>query len=334
MIPVVSTPDSSGFKITENISLGKQPTGLVIDPVMNKLYVASFSSILVVNMSSNNLIGDITVGSRPSDLVINSLTQKLYSSAKFETNAASAAGANESSSEVFIIDTVQNRIQNILKLNQIKAVDTARNILYGLSEQSNSVNSIDGHTYKTIEMAKVISPSALAFDKTGDKVYVISKASPAVTILNATTLKQIGEVNVRNSILSNIAFDSKDQKLYVIGKTPMSLPSTDGLGIAQSIIYQVDALTHTVTRDIEINAATDIAVDDVSGKVYVTVTGSAFKGLTVIDGNTGRLVENIETGLYPYAVAVNSKAHQIYVANGLSNTISVISDQESRPLSN
>jgi DNA-binding beta-propeller fold protein YncE len=325
MVPGVSVPNNSGFEIIENISLGKQPVALAIDPVLNRLYVASFSSILVADISSNNIIGDITVGSRPLSLVVNSFTHKLYSSGKFETNAN--AGNNESSSQVLIIDTTRNKIENALKINQIRAVDTSRNILYGLSENSNSVDSLNGSTYKTIKMANVNSPSAMAFDKPGDKLYVISKGSSAITILNATTLNHLGQVKVPNDNLNNIAFDSKNQKLYVIGSTPMSLPSTDGLGIAQSIVYQIDTLTYTITRNIKIYAGTDIATDNLSGKVFVTVTGPAFSGLIIVDGNTGRLLENIKTGSYPYAVAINSKSHQIYVANGLSNTVSVISDQ-------
>jgi YVTN family beta-propeller protein len=65
-----------------------------------------------------------------------------------------------------------------------------------------------------------------------------------------------------------------------------------------------------------------IAVNPTTNKIYVTNQDSNY--LSVIDGSTNKVINNIKVGSSPFNIALNPVNNAIYVANSRSNTVSIV----------
>jgi YVTN family beta-propeller protein len=66
-----------------------------------------------------------------------------------------------------------------------------------------------------------------------------------------------------------------------------------------------------------------VAINPLTNQLYVT-NYNANGSVSVIDGNTNKVVADIPTGSFPRSVAVNPTTNLAYVTNHDSNTLSVI----------
>ncbi len=65
-----------------------------------------------------------------------------------------------------------------------------------------------------------------------------------------------------------------------------------------------------------------LVVNPNTNKIYVT--NPTLQKVSVIDGKSDSIIENIPVGRYPFKIAVDSSNNRIYVAHQLSNAISII----------
>jgi YVTN family beta-propeller protein len=120
--------------------------------------------------------------------------------------------------------------------------------------------------------------------------------------------------------------DASREHVYVL--------SLDGL------LVTIDARTNTVLGTLKVGALADrLAVDSVSGRIYVYVTRDASNStggsLAVVDGQTGALITMVEPTdkerFGPWAIGVNESTRRVYVGD-INSKVTVVDGATNRIL--
>ena len=111
--------------------------------------------------------------------------------------------------------------------------------------------------------------------------------------------------NKGSSNITNINLSTNKENIY--------LPMTEALSNSRDI-----KLIDTINA----SYPAGVAVDSLNGNIYVTDIGSNV--VSVINGTTNKVIQNISVGSYPTGIAFDSLNGNIYVANLLSGFVSVI----------
>ena len=76
----VSVVDGETYVILKMVTVGNSPTGLDINPVTNRIYVANKDSntTTVIDGKSNNVVTNIPVGHSPSSVGVNPKTNEIF----------------------------------------------------------------------------------------------------------------------------------------------------------------------------------------------------------------------------------------------------------------
>ena len=171
-------------------------------------------------------------------------------------------------------------------------------------------------------------PDAVAIDPSSHNVYVANFDSKTVSVIDESGDAKTGKVTATIHVRSGpdaVAVDSSNHNVYV----------ANGNGDSVSVIDESgDANTGRVTATISVPGYPNgIAVDPVNHNVYVS---SASDTVSVIDesgdSSSGKVVETIgipPTGgpnPVPDAVVVDPNTHDVYVADGNANTVSMIDE--------
>src|SRR5215469_3364366 len=275
------------------------PAALAVNPVTNKIYVAS-SPITVID-GATNAVTSIVAGGFPVAVAANPVTNKIYFADK-----ASNPGS------VIVIDGATNAITTVTDPNANEPVALALNPLtnkiYVANGASNNVTVIDGTTNTTTTIAAGYIPFAVAVNPVTNKIYVVSQGGPVTVIdgaTNATTSVATGGTDVAVNPVTN--------KIYVAN---YSDPGT---------VTVIDGATNATTTVATGSLARFVAVNPVTNKIYVANQGGNNNGntVTVIDGSTNATA-TVNTGTGPSAIAVNAATNTIYVGNVNSNNVTVI----------
>ena len=272
-----------------SIGVGTKPSGVVVSPDGQRLYVANTGSgtVSVIDTATGRRIDaspsifstDIKVGSSPSGLALSPDGNRLYV-------------ANTGSGTVSVITT-----------DTYKLIDTNT----GASGiQSISVGS---------------SPSALTLTPDGKRLYVANSSDNTVSVIDTSTNRLI-DTNPNVTGTQSIAVGSSpsalasgpDGRLYVAntGSNTVSVINT----------------SYSVTNTIAVGSQPASVALGADGRLYVANTGSSTVSVidtatnTVIDTNPNTLGNNaIPVGPSPTSVALSPDGGLAYVANG-SDTVS------------
>ena len=106
------------------------------------------------------------------------------------------------------------------------------------------------------------------------------------------------------------------------------------------MVVVIDGNTSKVIKTIPVKEVQfDLAVNQNTNKVYV-INGSLIgegsddikvdKSVTVIDGNTSKVIKTIPVEGYSQYVAVNQNTNKVYVTNGIPNSVTVIDGNTSK----
>jgi len=149
-------------------------------------------------------------------------------------------------------------------------------------------------------------------------VYVLSLDGLLVTV-DARTNTVLGTLNV-GVLADRLAVDSVSGRVYVYVTNDASNSSGGSLAVVDG---QTGALITTVApTDKEPFGPGAIGVNEVTRRVYV---GDFNSRVTVVDGATNRILESVNVGGQPIAMAIDVARDRVFVATGgLTNGISVI----------
>src|SRR2546423_11739272 len=171
-----------------------------------------------------------------------------------------------------------------------------------------------------------VSTSPAASPSTSPSPSAVS-TPPSATPTARSILHFVGEAQLPSgSFSSDIGIDPVREHVYVV--------SLDGL------LVTVDARTNTVLGTLKVGALADrLAVDSVSGRIYVYVTRDASNSsggsLAVVNGQTGALITTVEPTdkerFGPWAIGVNESTRRVYVGD-INSKVTVVDGATNRIL--
>jgi DNA-binding beta-propeller fold protein YncE len=206
------------------------------------------------------------------------------------------------------------------------ALNATTNKIYvvaGISRtQGGTVTVIDGATNSFINVPVGINPRGIAVNEVTNKIYIanVGCATPfsncsnpgSITVLDGATNSTTTLVDPNANGPSAVAVNSVTDKIYVANSLSGNVTVIDGA--TNSVTTVSDPNAHGLS-------AWAIATNPITNKIYVT--NNSFGALitspgnvTVIDGGTNATTTVTDpNAVNPIAVAVNTVADKIYVAN-------------------
>ncbi len=327
--------------VVATIPVGTNPEAIIANPVTSRIYVANQGSntVTVIDGLTNNTT-TIPVGAAPLALAINTVTNKIYV-------------VNSGSPNVTVIDGATGSTSTIATINGGRAValNSATNQIF--VAYPSAIIQIDGATGNTSSIP-AIGAEALAVDLVNNRLYtcgfqgiqVVDGASQSVlaTIPTASTLISASV----NPAVHQAYFGSPLLPVFYVLDTntnQLIIPSGTSAGGALALNPSTNQLVLADTNINLYNPATNIdtfletgpggilnlaAIDAVTNQVYAAANLNNTLG--VLDGgNNYALGTTLGTGSGPSAIAVNPLTDLIYLANGSSNNVTVVSGASNVP---
>ncbi len=164
----------------------------------------------------------------------------------------------------------------------------------------------------TATVATGALPVDVAVNSVTNRIYIADFTGNSVTVIDGATNAVIATIPAGLGPIA-IAVNSVTNKIYVANQNSNNLTVIDGATNA----------TKTVPLGI-IALPEHLALDTLSNKIYVSdiAANNVLGAVSVIDGATNAIIATVPTG--QGYVAVNQTTNTVYVANELSNNITVI----------
>ncbi len=271
--------------------------------------------------------------------------------------------ANRSTDNVSVIE--DNEVVEVIAVGDAPvalATDPETGLLYVANEGEDSVSIISGyHVVKTVPAPK--NPACLVV--LDGRLYVGGRGENALAVLDGVSGERIATVPLEASIgilalaanpVTNLLYASVYNSVQIVdlrdltviaalehdayvtlGTDPTSErffineydTSDDTYGLHQYLVAY-DALGREQLGRTPIGGdPRGMAIDPRNGRIYVA--NSWTSDVSVIDGNTLRLVATVPLGLRPLGVALG-KDGEVYVANSNSDNVAVIDSESNRLL--
>ncbi len=174
------------------------------------------------------------------------------------------------------------------------------------------------------------NPAAVAVDtRTGRAIVAVDPGRPGVSghalILDDKTGALLRTVDVGHAP-SALAIDERAGHVYLAD----DVAPAGQLGAAAAL-YVLDERSRRVSRGIALDApAVVMALDDRNGRLLTMSRGALVNGgygpgtLTVRDITTGTALYTGTVGMYPTGIAIDAHSQQVFIANLLNNSVSVL----------
>lgn len=353
----ISIIEPSIRKETKRVEIGKNPSHILFNEKLNLIYVSHTGSddIYILN-TSGAIINKIKVGGNPDSLAYDKNTGEVFVAnsssgtisaidAKFNVknidlqspayyrgepislfylNATKKLFAlNSTDYKLFIYDSVQQKLIKEVKTDSFPVAIIGSDKLKLALWRDFDANSISVINGETLEVKKVppdaakkktffSKPQGIVDDEEGNRIFVSNLGNNSVTVIDGNTQQITNSLALGYPIQSS-GFNELNKKLYAYS------PSGNAVIVVDTSKSDYAYKIISVNRQpfsLSINAKTN--------KVYVT--NSADATLTVIDGNTDKIIENIqlERGSYPILNSIDEKRNKIYVAAYGSNFVYVV----------
>ncbi|HIJ87658.1 MAG TPA: hypothetical protein HPP97_08230 [Desulfuromonadales bacterium] len=167
----------------------------------------------------------------------------------------------------------------------------------------------DAHMVKTSIAATY--PSYVGFIPSMNKIYTASNGGTTVEVIDGGTNTLSATIPITQPIVG-LLVNPHNKKIYTRHAGFSGLPGVTEIDGGTNVATFVSAVSGNVTG---------IAVNTVTDSVYVSRSGT--NSLLAINGTT--ITATVPVGSTPVAVAVDETRNMVYVANGNSNTVTVIS---------
>src|ERR671925_435873 len=304
-IPENAGPENIAVNPTtnNNTEIGQQtipldigPNSIAVNPTTNTIYVGNYNSstVSVIDGKTKSVVDSIPLGDADSDVAngvaydvaVNPTTNTIYvAGASFDRAAKSYAEGGT----LFVIDGTTNSMERI---------------------------DVGG------------DPKNVAVNPNNNTIYVTDYNSSIVSVIEGKTNSVMGSIDVGGSSPTSIAVNPNNNTIYVTDYNSGTISVIDGT--TNSVMGSIRA------ADAVNGAANDVAVNPTTNTIYVAnydsgtisviagtrTNGTIMTGTT--NGTTNRAMERIDLGGAANDVAVNPNTNTIYVADTLSNRVSVI----------
>lgn len=329
--PATESQENDTEKPPIIISLGKEgfengsPSSIAINQKTNLAYVSNRNadSIVVINSTTNMIVGKISVGFGPRDIAVNSNTNTIY-----VTRPVFGS--------VIVIDGQTNQISKTLEIGpaiQISldgiVVNEKNNRIYVLvnnnySEQTRlafaSIAIIDGLT-NTLEEHSIYVAELEVDHDVMDNARDIAINPETNTIYVVLFFGNMYVVNGSRGIVTDkisIGYEKAPHRVSVNEMTNMVYTSNFG----NRSISIVNGSNNEIVETVEVGQDPQgIAIDTTSNRIHVVTYDNA---VSVVDGFTNKVIGKIEVGEFPERAAFNANNGLLYVSNTRANSMSII----------
>jgi YVTN family beta-propeller protein len=229
---------------TTTVAASSGPYAMAVNPVTNKIYVASFwgNSVTVIDGATNDTI-TVPAGVTPYAVGVNPASNKIYV-------------VNRNSDNVTIINGATNDTVTVSvgASPEAVAVDPITNKIYVTNRDTNTVPVIDGATNEPATVPVNANPRAVAVNPVTNKIYVASDSSDRVTVIDGAT-----------NDTASVAVDA-DPCAMAVNPVTNKIYVANAKGNSVTVIDGATSATITVAAGSEPQA---VAVNPVTGRVYV-----------------------------------------------------------------
>jgi YVTN family beta-propeller protein len=277
--------DKKSGQVVSVLATGREPRGIVFDPLRSRAYVAlsGEDAVMTIDMTTGDTLHTIRLrdGSAPQDLVLSRDGRLLIS-------------VNRGSNSVSFIDPLSYIELNRIAVGQdpsgVLLEPTAGRRAYVFNGLSNSISIIDTVTQTTAATVTTeTGPFRGQFDKTGSKLYVVYQRVPYLTVLDPVSLQKSTEVFIRLPA-SDLKVDSVTDLIYVARLRGREVE-----------IYEPFSLVAVDVIPTE-DEVSDLAIDGQENSLLLLSSES--RTLTSININTRNPVYVLDVGEDPYQVTL------------------------------
>ncbi|MBM7631222.1 hypothetical protein [Geomicrobium sediminis] len=272
--------------------------------ICGKIYVADGRdrSITVLDVATGEVIGTIPLSGNPFSAYVNQDKRQLYVIDSFE-------GLLE------VIDVETDEVVQTIRV--AFGADIATNLVYDPVQEiiyvavSSGIRLLDANTFEQVGFintdASANNPYDIARDPVTGYIYATNSFGDFVYVIDGSTI--IGQIPVGQNP-NQITIDPTTRRAYV---------SNHG----SRDVSVIDLTTSQVIATITTGNVTPYrtAVDVATNTVYTALNNGT---VAVIDGDTNTIIDYIDVGGFPRAIAINAIDRLAYVSNNLDNTVSVI----------
>jgi len=321
----IIAPDSG--KLIDSISVGKWPQYILISPDGQKVYVSNWESgdVSIIDLSIRKVVATIPVGVNPLGMTITPDGQKLYVAVTAQAleHAKSESELVSTWMKVVVIDTITYAIvKEIMPGWAPRYVNISPDgTKVYVNEYRGKIHIIDSSSDKLTDSIlltrpAIYMPSDIAVTPDGSKLFVFIRGTQQVLVMDTATHK----ILARFKAFSNaIAISSDGQQAYIPG--------------SQFTIIDIPHLTAKYVNmpDIEIRSDSKIILSKDERIAYIVDTERDI--LHVINLENWQLIVNVsvgDMGPLQFGLAITPDGNKVFVCNGYSKNISVVSTAENK----
>jgi YVTN family beta-propeller protein len=311
-----NTPADTGLRF---------PQAVAVDPARRVIFVASRDNDRVYKLDASTLavLDTVVVPDQPWGIAYYAPGNKVYvgswSSGSVTVFDASTLDA------VKTISVGPNPTWVEVGGNRIRLIAYGDNALVTINPQTDTVERYH-------RLGRTIGAWGLAYNPNLDVTYVGSRDSKTITVVDAASVERT-VIPAGRSVTCEpfeLDFNPTLNRLYTVCDVEGQLND-------QVIAHQPNGANLTAVAEITIGSAgpdTPAGEDGRGGIAANPVTGSVFVSntydntISVIDGNRNVRIATFTVGSNPFGLAVDAGLGRAYVANRLSNSISVVADPQ------
>lgn len=275
--------------------------------------------LAVIDPAADKVIARIPVGGRPRGMALAPDREWLYvalngrPTARRGVDEAALPPTSKQADGIGVVELATRRLaRTITGISDPERVALSADgeRLFVASEDQGSVVMLDVRSGKTLARTAVgAEPEGVDLSPGGIRVFVTSEAEGRVSILDANSATLVSQISVGLRPRST-AFSPDGLRAYVANKGSGSISVLDTASLRRVKTLQLPSAMLPV-RIVVPRAGTPLYVSTGRGKILAT------------DPRTGRVLAWAESGVRPRGMALNPDDTVLYVANELSNYISV-----------
>lgn len=252
--------DPATLEVRETVALGAAPGyGLGINRKTGMLYATQTrtGTVAAIDLASGKVVATIGDGDPKAhvrEAAVDEAANRVY---------VTVMGRRDEPSEVWIIDGASNTLAG--KIEWLKgsvtgiALDPAKDRLFTSAMAGNEVQEVDLKTRKQVRAFPSGGKSAinLAYDATGDRLFVAHQESGDLVVLNAKDGAVVKTIPTGEGALG-VTFDAQRNLIYVANRRGGFVTLIDANGLEPVANVVTGSMPNTV------------AVDPQTGNAYVT----------------------------------------------------------------
>ena len=343
---------------TTTVTVGNAPSGVAVNPITNKVYVANQNdaTVSVIDGATNNATS-VATGNLPQSVAVNPVTGQVFVANGSDNTVAviqgpanattlvsvgtkpEAAAVNPVTNQAYVVnqgDGSNPSTMTVIDGNNLNntstvpvgvsplgvAVNSVTNRIYVANSGSNNVMVVDGAVNSVIATIPVgQDPQAMAVNPVTNQIYVCNTVDGTVTAIDGATNKTTTiTLGPPPTVVASVAVNPVTNLIYVSYLLVQNGQSGVLLGI-------IDGSTNTLQVSIVLGTETlpspQLVVNPTTNKVYIA--NSPNSGSLVVLNATGNiLVAAVNIGQAPLGMALNPATNKIYVTDTSSGNLTVI----------